>query len=231
MYELPWWWSIWIETCRQTYKVPYKIKSVHLLVIKVIITQKWTEKHISKLKFSTSPGNEPRLPGLWPRSLGTVSIAATHFYAPRRDNSVNLGNAVWSRCFGVRYWSGTRDSCRLRNGNTCSEVVLGGGGVFCHALRRDWPLFLTFVTSWKHVAKRRWKSYAITSELGGVEWLAWCSGLLVPMQEYEVCSKIKQVSTRYRRGKSLYLPGIKPLFPSCVTPLTGFTAVPYSLKG
>ena len=39
---------IWIETCRQTYKVPYKIKSVHLLVIKVIITQKCTEQHISK---------------------------------------------------------------------------------------------------------------------------------------------------------------------------------------
>jgi hypothetical protein len=48
MYEVPWWWSIWIKTCRQTYEVAYKIKSVHLLVIKVFITQKCMEQHISK---------------------------------------------------------------------------------------------------------------------------------------------------------------------------------------
>jgi hypothetical protein len=46
MYEVPWWWSIWIETCRQTCKVPYKIKSVHLLVTKVIITKMHRATHI-----------------------------------------------------------------------------------------------------------------------------------------------------------------------------------------
>ena len=46
MYKVPWWWSIWIETCRQTYKVPYKIKSVYLLVIKVIITKMHGTTHI-----------------------------------------------------------------------------------------------------------------------------------------------------------------------------------------
>jgi hypothetical protein len=71
MYKVPWWWSIWIKTCRQTYKVPYKIKSVHLLVMRVIIKINWKKKSWFQCilaPFSLTAGWDTRNPQL--RNLG-----------------------------------------------------------------------------------------------------------------------------------------------------------------